>query len=299
MVNSPGVRAREALIARDQWGASGEGYIKSWSTGAPYIDWQFRDVPNWQRAMGDIRVRQALLHATDLEGINEAINLGFSPVVHAFISPEDPLFPEVDRVITKYAYDGNRAAALLAEAGWRRPSGGGLVTNAAGQPFDLELFTTASQQSQATIIADNWKTAGVNSTLFVVPQAQARDDELATHYTAARVNNRQLGVEQFIWTSREFSTPENRWSGSNRGSFFDPEIDHLQNLRLTSLDESERRRATVSVLRRLTELAGPTPFLYAVEVILARSYVVGPVAKLPEQGGMTWNIHEWEVTRSR
>jgi peptide/nickel transport system substrate-binding protein len=297
MINSPGVRAQEAVIARDQWGTSGDGYIKSWSSGSSYVEWQFREVPGWQRAITDARVRQALLHALDRDGLTDAINLGFAPVAHAFISPEDPLFPEVDRVITKYPHDMNRAAALLAEAGWRRPAGGGLVLNAAGQPLDAELLTTASQETTAVIAVDNWKAAGVNSTLSVIPQARARDGELGSNFGAARVNNRFIEPENFVWITDEWPTPENRWSGSNRGSFSDAEVDRLHHLRLSSLDENQRRQATIALIKRMTDLVGPAPFLYSVEVVVARKHVDGPVGRVSGQIGMTWNVHEWQIKR--
>ncbi len=295
MVNSPGVYAGEAVTARDLWGA-GEGYIKTWSTGAPFVDWQFRETANWQRAMTDIRVRQALLHAIDREGINEAMNLGFAPLAYAFISPEDPLYSEVDRAITKYSYDPNRAAALLAEAGWQRQSTSGMVTNSAGQALDTELRATPSMGRAATIIADNWKATGANSALLIETQAQSRDLEYAANFNAARLNSRPLGPDYFIWTGKELSTAENRWSGLNVGSFLDSEVDRLQGLRQTSLDERERWQSTVALLKRMTEVAGPSPFLYQAEVIVARDYVRGPVGRAG-QAGVTWNVHEWEVTR--
>ncbi|MBM2809954.1 MAG: hypothetical protein HW416_713 [Chloroflexi bacterium] len=296
MINSPGVRVKEAVIARDQWSTSGDGYIKTWSTGAPYIHWQFREAPNWQRAIADFRVRQALLHAIDREGLNEAINLGFAPMAHAFVSPEDPLFPEVDRAVTKYSFDPNRSAALMAEAGWQRPPGGGPATNAAGQTFDADLYSTISQGQAATIMADNWKTAGVNTKLLILSLAQSRDAEFASSFNAASATNRPLGQDYFVWTAKEFPTPENRWSGLNAGSFFDSEVDRLQNVRMTSLVEDDRRRATIALMKRMTDVVGPSPVLYSVEVVAARSYVVGPAGRAA-QSGVTWNVHEWEVTR--
>lgn len=293
MINSPGARAREAVIARDQWGTTDQGYVKVWSSQSQYVDWQFREVPNWQRAVTDVRVRQALLHAVDRDALTEAINLGFAPVAHSFILPEDPLFAEVDRVITKYPYDLNRSTALLGEAGWRRPSSGGQAVSATGQPLDIEMYSSQEQERAATIIIDNWKSAGVNSSIFVIPQARARDGELGSSFPAARVSSRGIRPDNFVWIADEFPTAENRWSGSNRGSFFDAEIDRLQKVRMTSLEEGQRREATIAVLKRMTELAGATPFLYSVEVVIARKHVAGPAGAVPSQNGMTWNIHEW------
>ncbi|MBM2809966.1 MAG: hypothetical protein HW416_725 [Chloroflexi bacterium] len=294
MINSPGVRAQEAAVARDRWATSGEGYVKTWTTRTAYVEWQFREVANWQRAVLDMRVRQALYHSIDRKGIAETVNLGFAPAADTFISSNDPLFAEVDRVITKYPFDPNRSLALLAEAGWQRGSGG-QVADASGRTLDMDLATTASQEDQATIIVDNWKAAGVNTKLFVIPQARARDGELRSSFAAASTNGRTIGPDNFVWLAEEFPTTENRWIGSNRGSFSDPEIERLHHIRVASLDESQRRQATVDVLKRMTEVAGPLPFIYSVEAILARKNVVGPVGNYGPQEGMSWNVHDWEV----
>ncbi|MBM2809254.1 MAG: hypothetical protein HW416_13 [Chloroflexi bacterium] len=296
MINSTGAKFEDALVARDRWRESGEGYIKTFSSQAPYIEWQFREVPNWQRAIADVRVRQALLHAIDLETLNETLNRGLTPVAHAFVSPEDPLFSDVVRVVTKYSFDRARAATLLDEAGWRQPAGGGMVANLEGKLLDVEQATTPSQERASTIIADNWKAAGVNSSFFVVPQAQARDAESSTNFVATRASSRFLGPDQFAWSAMDFPTPENRWTGVNTGSFFDAEVDRLHNLRLTSLDDDQRRQATISLMKRMTEVVAPMPVLYSVEFIVARRYVLGPVGRVSGQNGLTWNVHEWALT---
>jgi hypothetical protein len=131
----------------------------------------------------------------------------------------------------------------------------------------------------------------------VIPLARARDNEFRASFPGADTVGRTIGAENFIWTAAELPTAENGWSGSNRGSFYDPEIDRLQRIRLTALDESERRQATVAQLKRMTEIVGPSPFLYSIEVILARKSVAGPVGNYGPQEGITWNVHEWEVSR--
>src|SRR5207302_3561373 len=135
----------EAAAARDRWGANGPGYITTWATRTAYVEFQFREVPRWQRAVTDVRVRTALLHAIDRDGMAEAVNFGFELGANAFISLADPLFPEVDRTIQKYPFDRNRASALLSEVGWSRSGDGGLVTNTSGQTLDMDLAATYSQ----------------------------------------------------------------------------------------------------------------------------------------------------------
>ena len=63
----------------------------------------------------DIRVRQAVAHAIDKQGIIDAFDGGFADVVHTWASPNDPWF---DPDFEPYPYDPDRARELLAEAGY-------------------------------------------------------------------------------------------------------------------------------------------------------------------------------------
>jgi peptide/nickel transport system substrate-binding protein len=63
----------------------------------------------------DIRVRQAVAHAIDKQGIIDAFDGGFADVVHTWASPNDPWF---DPSFEPYPYDPDRARELLAEAGY-------------------------------------------------------------------------------------------------------------------------------------------------------------------------------------
>jgi peptide/nickel transport system substrate-binding protein len=296
MINSPAVRAPEAGIIREQWGENAPGYIKAWVTRTAYLEFQFREVANWQRAVTDVRVRRALLHSIDRAGLADVINLGFAPQAEAFVAPTDPLFPEVDSAIMKYPFDRNRSAQLLAEAGWVRPTSGGLATDAAGRTLNVEVWATASQDEEGTIVSDNFRGVGVNANPYVIPAARARDGELRSSFPAAGLNGRTIGADTFVWTTENFPGPENRWQGSNRGSFADPEVDRLQKIRLTSADPNENKTATIALLRRMSELIGAVPLIYSVEVIIARNRVKGPVGNYGPQEGITWNIYEWEVT---
>jgi peptide/nickel transport system substrate-binding protein len=296
MITSPGARAPEAAIARDRWAGTNEGYIKAWVTRTSYVEFQFRDFPGAQKAVQDVRVRQALIHATDRDGLAEIINLGFGTAADAFVAPTDVLFPDVDRAVMKYPYDLNRARALLADAGYRAPSPDGLAVNAAGQTLDIELWTTSDQEKLGTITANNWSGSGAKTSVFVIPSARARDNELRTSFPAAANNGRTIGPDNWVWNSDNLPTPENKWTGSNRGSFVDTEIDRLQNIRTSSLDPKERDQATIAELKRMTELVGAQPLIYSIEVIVARSNVRGPEGNYGPQEGITWNVQDWTVS---
>src|SRR5207237_8997436 len=148
--------ATQAVVANDQWISQGKGYLTTWSKGLQYLNYQFREVPNWQRAMSDLRVREALAHAIDRPALADVSTFGLGRVADAYVAPAEPFFEEVDRAVTKYTYDLNRAAALLDDDGWRQSGTAGPVTNAAGESFDI----TVQGDQRALIVADGWKLAG-------------------------------------------------------------------------------------------------------------------------------------------
>ena len=293
MINSPSVSATEAVIARDQWAARGEGYLRTWFTRLAFVDFQHREVPNWQRAIGDVRVRQALMHALDRQAITDTMNLGLAPSADAYIAPADPSFPDVDRAVIKYAYDPNRATTLFAEAGWRRAGASDALANQAGQALDLEVWGDSEQET--AIVADFWKTQGVNSTPFRIPNARRNDQEFRNHFPATQIGSNTISQEEIHVVSDKLPRAELNWLGSNRGSFVDAEVDRLYRIIRTSFDENDRKQAVVSVHRRISELVAYGPLFYIVELVLAKNKVRGPSGTAGPQTGITWNVWEWEV----
>jgi peptide/nickel transport system substrate-binding protein len=281
------------VVAREQW-TRGEGYVRTWQTNLVFVDFQFREVPGWQRAVADQRVRQALMHALDRDGIAEVINLGLAPKAEAFIAPSDLAFADVDRAITKYPYDPARAGMLLADAGWRRPRDGAPLANAAGQPLEIDIWSDREQE--VSIIADSWKAAGVTSTPVRVPTARRNDQEFRNHFPGAQVGNNTIAPEDLHTVAAKLPKAELAWLGSNRGSFVDADVERFHSLILTSFNEQERRQAVIGMHRRLTELVAFGPLLYQAELIAAKQKVKGPSGTVGAQTGITWNVYEWEVT---
>lgn len=291
LTSSPTINAPEAAVARDQLVARGEAYIKAWYTRLVFVDFQSREVPNWTRAVTDLRVRRALMHAIDRQAMTDVVNLGLSPTSDFYVAPGDPLFADVDRVATKYPFDTARATALLAEAGWQRGAGGSVTSG--GQTFDVQVWS--DQENDASIVADYWKTLGLNATPFRVPNARRADQEFRNHFPGAQVGMNTISQEEVHTVSAKLPKAELGWLGSNRGSFVDPEVDRLHHQVITTIEEGARRQATVSMHQRLTELVAFGPLFYSYEALVARNHVKGPQGVVGPQTGITWNIWEWEV----
>ena len=68
--------------------------------------------------MQDVRVRQAMNLAVDVEAITEAVTFGYATPANTMISPDVVDFDKSVKTDT-YTYDPVKAAALLDEAGWK------------------------------------------------------------------------------------------------------------------------------------------------------------------------------------
>ena len=83
---------------------------------------------------------------------------GTQPVISYAYAPE--------RITTKYAYDPEKAKALLAEAGWTDTDGDGIVDKD-GQPFSFEMIYASGSPTTDQIVAymqDAWRAIGVEMT---------------------------------------------------------------------------------------------------------------------------------------
>src|SRR5206468_5561767 len=70
------------------------------------------------RELADVRVRRALVHATDRTAIVDAVYQGQALVADTFIPPDDVKWDWVKDAMVTYPYDTRRALQLLAEVGW-------------------------------------------------------------------------------------------------------------------------------------------------------------------------------------
>jgi peptide/nickel transport system substrate-binding protein len=284
-----------AAQMRDRWDGAGIGYTAVSESRMEHLDLRQNEVPGWQPALTDPRIRQALLSAIDREGLVELLNFGLGgSVADMFLLRNDPIFPEVDRAIVKYPYDPNRAARLFADAGWRRASGDGPLVNAAGQTLNLEARATGGPagEQHTAFLASNWKAVGVDASTYLVPRVQAGNPELNASFPGGLTSNRPITPDNFSWTSSLIPTAQNRWLGQNRGSFSDPEVDRFNEAVLTATSPRAWLDANIGLHRRMSETLGTLPLFYPADVIVARHPITGPAGHF-SYPCYSWNIWEW------
>ena len=103
--------------------------------GYSYIGWNQRRGGAPTR-FADRRVREAMTWLTDRARIIDEIMLGHAEPA---VSPFSPRSRQHDPAIEPRPFDPDKAASLLAQAGYRDRDGDGVLENEAGEPFEFEL----------------------------------------------------------------------------------------------------------------------------------------------------------------
>jgi peptide/nickel transport system substrate-binding protein len=288
--------ADQASVLRDQWRASGEGVIYVSIANTLTLRTQFRDVPNHQTSLRDVRVRRALIHAIDRDALADAASTGLSTSADTTFPRDHYLYPRIDQAIAKYPFDVRRADALLTEAGWAKGADG-MFRNAAGQLFDIEVWAGATntiRTTAATIVVDYWKRAGLNGRQFPIPQGA--DREFQASFPGFDVSGGDPGGYRTI-TSAEIPRAENRFAGPNSGGYSNPDFDALVFSLNATLNRSERDDITVATERLFTnDVAKPT-LIYDVKPAAG----LGPVKGITGYSGgansrtYLFNASDWMV----
>jgi peptide/nickel transport system substrate-binding protein len=279
---------------RADWGASHRGEILVWPDVASAAAVQYR--PEYQKSppLLDPRVRRAMAHSIDRQAINEGVFNGEGLISETFVSPRVPYYAELDRAIAKYPYDPRRTEQLMTEAGLTKDTEGFFA--GAGGRFKPDFWATAGAQSERnqTVVSDVWKRSGIDNVPFVLSIAAGRDNETRATFPGITqvgiTSTESSAADQVI--SSQIGTAANRWRGSNRGGYANPEIDRLWDAYNTRLDRSERDRAFVQFMKIVTEELPIFTWYLNIRVRAHVAELVGPAVTTPYTL-VQWNIHEW------
>ena len=237
----------------------------------------------------DIRVRRALSHAIDREGIVRTVLDGEVTVVNG---PIQPLSWAYEPNVQKYDYDTAAANRLLDEAGWKRgPTG---VREKDGKPFAFTLITQAGyaiRENVAQTVQKQFKDIGVNAQVRLIDGTAISSVwfsgkfEMLLHWW-------QMGAdpEMTLFFAADRSPPAGR------------NINYIQDSLLTKLvyasdravDKKERQDLLRQAQRRVAELAVEIP-LYNTSKIDAVPASLQNFKGNPTNAGPFWNVHEWEI----
>lgn len=176
----------------------------------------------------DRRVRRALVHAIDREAISQQLFEGKQPVAHGQTNPLDRVYYQG---VPKYAFDPKQASALLDEAGWTVGTGG-IRRNAAGEPLQLEIMTTAGNKTRELVeqaMQSQWKQAGID--------VRIRNEPARVFFGQTMRERKFTAMGMYAWISSpeniprstlhsdEIPTEANGWAGQNHPGFANAEMD--------------------------------------------------------------------------
>lgn len=290
------LRLQQATILKREWEPRQAGVVLLSPAQVRHYNVQMKPEYATPRAILDLRVRRALVHAMDRQEIADGLLDGQGTVAHSLMSPYLQYFPEIDRAVVKYPFDLRRTEELMAEAGFSK-GGDGIYTSAMEGRFAPEVRVNAAGQNEAegTVLAANLRRAGMDSSLFVIPQAMASDAQFRATFPTLTGTGNILSPEPPIESFRasQIPTPDNRWRGNNRVGWNNPEFERLAAAYDTTLDRDENHRLVVQIMRLMTEELPDVPLYYNLAVMAHVAELHGPLVSTSTDGAV-WNIHEWE-----
>lgn len=287
---------QQAAVLKREWSVSQDGSVVVTPGLWRFVQVQLLPERLNQRPLLDIRVRKALAYAVDKQAINDGIYEGEGINSDSVIPPTVDYFAEIDRAVVKYAFDPRRSEQLMAEAGFAKGTDGFFAIPSEGQfSPELKVIQNAQNESEQAIMANVWRRVGFDVREAVLPAAQAQDGQTRAMFGALFTTGGNLGEGALVNLGTVGTPrPENRWNGTNRGSWSNTEYDRLVDAYNTTLDRSMRiqqiARMTAIFSDELPAIAiNFNPGITAHVAALRGPHVVAP------EVAPTWNIHEWEL----
>jgi len=230
----------------------------------------------------DKRVRQAMWHAIDRQGIVDSILGGQAKVVNS------PIFGPAwmgEPQFNKYPFDPAKAKALLKEAGWNANQRVELMGKSSGTKEQMAYTPVIQKQFRdvgiacEVVLADN---AGVQERFVSKPDYDLRDNG-GGMYGAEPANG-----------AIYFHGKEHMPAGLNYSRYANPKLDELIDSGLATSDQSKRKEIYTEVVRLINDEA-PTIFLWVPNSICGYNKRLQGFKPTSYLDNYLWNAEEWSV----
>jgi peptide/nickel transport system substrate-binding protein len=145
--------------------------------------------------MGNVKLRQAMGYALDVEQVTETFYEGLRERANAIVPPVFSSFH--DASLEGYNYDPEKAKALLDEAGYKDVDGDGLRENPAGEKLEIKFATMSGDDIAEQIAAfwlQNWNEIGLNVVL-----TDGRTIEFNSFYDRVQADDPEIDIFMGAW----------------------------------------------------------------------------------------------------
>lgn len=206
----------------------------------------------------DVRVRQALQHAIDREGVIQVTSNGENLVPKGPLSEKNPYFSDQSEYLT---YDPELSISLLEEAGWTEVGSDGIRVNADGERFSLRYPGDGVTE---TVLQEQFKAIGVELVLDPPLAAEANQKLLSGEYDIAYWYASSPDAD-VLRANYGVTTGSNRSfiaEGDERGQ----KLDALLQKQNTILDKAERQAVVDEAAQILVEDAYVLPIQTDVDI---------------------------------
>lgn len=278
----------------------------------PGYQWEHIDLNTTKFPLDDVKVRQALYHATDRKTLVDRLYFGKQSTTDLPVPPFSWAYTDK---ITKFPFDPNKAKALLAEAGWdcktnpctkKVTEGGKEVT----KPLELTLMTTdrADRQAVAQVIQAQWKAVGFGVNLqFLYGRGL-----FATCAAGGPLGCRTFDAAIYTWitgddpsfdyyTCKAIPTKENNWSGQNYPGWCNKIADEAHAKQASdpviSLDRNLRKIELEKFFAEWTREVPVIPLFSNTRVYVIRTGFKNFKAGPTNASADGWNAHQWELEK--
>jgi peptide/nickel transport system substrate-binding protein len=285
-----------SLEQMDQIARRAPGWEAHYTEG---LIWEHIDFNLDNEWLKDKRVRQAIAHAFDREGLTRSLFGGRQPVAHTFLGPKH--FAH-NANVKKYNFDANRARALFAEAGWT-PGPDGVLRNRAGQRFEVTIMTTAGnalREQVQQIMRDQLRQVGIDLRIDNRPASvffgQITRQRTYPHLAMYAWLSQPTSHFDSIWRSRDIPTAQNNFVGQNIPGYRNADVDRLIDQASEELDPAKRRDLLLKVQEAWAEDLPSLPLYFRLDLNTSRKALLNfkPRGISPST---PWNVQTWSLTQ--
>ncbi|MBV5338740.1 MAG: peptide-binding protein [Deltaproteobacteria bacterium] len=241
---------------------------------------------------GDKRIRQAMTAAINKDELIQGVLFGMG---QRSVGPIVPGRWAYNTALKDIGYDPQRAAELLAEAGWKEKNDDGILVKN-GKPFKFTILTNQGNQQRlmtAQIIQQRLRQVGIDVKIRVVEWAA---------FLKEFVNKGNFEVVLLAWSISQDPDMYDIWHSSknkpgelNFIGFNNPEVDRLLIEGRSTFDIEKRKKAYFRIQEILAD-EQPYTFLYVPDALPVVSARIRGVEPAP--AGIGHNQIKWYVPKN-